>query len=215
MGIFANGVKMVELTEEQKRAFLKVKALKEKHVPTVSNNYVWAHGLNAVNRSQSPAVALEKLLKILGTGAEISAAKSGPENNEFNGGLGKIGVYVKGQTSLICKVDCGSTVVDGKRYPSLIADKYFVNTPEEIGDQREYSEAFVAPEQIVGFWVSAKAYKNYLTDFESGVAAEKYKKSFGDHWERLYDFEYLKPREGFINCLNMLKDMGIPMSFAW
>lgn len=215
MSIFVNGIKSSELTDDQKREFLKVKMLKERHVPVVPKEYIWAHGLNAVNRSQSPAVALKKLLNILGTDAEISASKPGPENKFLNGGLGKIGVYIKGTVSFMCNVDCGSNVIDGKRYPCNIREEFIVDNYKDLDDTDGYTEVFIAPEQIVGFWVSANSYENYISEFETGKAAEKYKNAFGDDWELMYEFEYIEPRNDFVEALNMLKDMGIPMSFAW
>lgn len=215
MGIYVNGVNSATLNAEEKASFEKAKQLKLRHAPKGTENVVWAHGLNAVNCSQSPAVALEKLLKILGTDSEISCAKPGPEARLMNGGLGKIGVYVKGTTSLMTTLDCGSNVIDGKRYTTIKED-FIVDNYEDLSDEDTgYTEAFVAPTEIVGFWISKEAYVSYVEDFESGKAAESYKKSFGDGWEDFYEFEYLEPREGFINCLNMLKDMGIPVTFAW
>jgi len=215
MSIYVNGVKSDDLNDEERKAFENAKALKSRHVPRGTDGVVWAHGLNAVNRSQSPAVALEKLLTILGTGAEISCSKPGPESRLMNGGLGVIGVYVKGETSLMASVDCGSYTIDGKRYPS-IREEFIVDDYEKLDDEYSaYTEAFVAPQKIVGFWISKKAYENYVTNFESGEAEKVYKKRYGENWKVFFRFEYLKPREGFISCFNMLKDMGIPMTFAY
>ena len=213
MSIFVNGVNSKDLNDEQKKALDDARALKMRHIPKGTQNVIWVHGLNAINTSQSPATALKKLIAILGSDAEICCSKTGPEFRK-NGGLGPIGVYLKGATSLMASMDCGSYVIDGKRYTS-INEKYIVDDYENLNDDLGYTEAFVAPESIVGFWVSGKMYETYVTDFESGKAEAEYKRCFGEDWEDFYEFEYLEPRDGFIECIDMLKEMGIPMTLAY
>lgn len=181
----------------------KYQAIKDRHVPTGTEDVVWVHGLNCINTSTSPVEHFNGIVEMLSSGREICCGKNGEETRQ-NHPLGTIGLYVKGACSLMANWDCGSFVVDGKRYTSdesVVVDDY-----SDFGDPSNtmsYSEAFVAPEEIVGAWVNRKAYDEYQATTEE------------TYWDPdLYEIEYLPKKEAFMEALAAIESSGLEIRFV-
>lgn len=179
------------------------RALKKEFAPVNTEDKIWVHGLNCINTTCRPKENFINFVSIVGTKNEVCCGKLG-EESRFSHPLGTIGLYVKGDCSLMANWDIDSFCVDGERH--TVCTNGIVKDYEELGDcenTMSYSEAFVRPKEIVGAFVFKKAYDEYMSTT---------KETFWD--EDIYDLEFLPEKERFIECLEAIKEAGIPINFV-
>ena len=100
--------------------------------------------------------------------------------------------------------DIGSFCVDGERH--TVCTNGIVKDYDELGDcenTMSYSESFVRPKEIVGAFVFKKAYDEFVTATEENFCCKD-----------LYELIFLPKKEKFMECLEAIKEAGIPINFV-
>ena len=121
---------------------------------------VWLHGCNVDQVSMIEDLIQNK------PEAEICCSK--PNDKGCGTPFQLMGLYIKGEVTLMSRTDIGSKydLVSGERsfrgsISTEDADKIFVKNYEDLSVITEghgYTEAFVKPRQILGVWVCGFAY---------------------------------------------------------
>ena len=162
-----------------------------RNFPESAQGRVWYHGLCTCNSEMSFIKALNGVKNILGSDKEISVCKGQHV-------AGQMGIIVKGICSYMCSTDCGSFVVDGKRYPKAGAQND-VSEYDELDESESYTESFVSPTEITGGWVKKEILDRYNNP------------EFLENWsydEDLYEF-YKEESDSFFEGLEALKALGV------
>ena len=179
------------------------KEIKAKYVPQNAEGKVWAHGLNFISREGETIKHFREAVSLVNSGAELSVAKDTQANK-----LGSIGLFIKGNCSLMVNGDCGSYTFEGKRYTKNL-DNEFVIDYNELNDNNGYCEAFVAPTEIVGAFVNKARYDKFVS-----TTVESYIEAYGEEAGRdLYELEFQPMKNDFLSTFDAINEAGIPITF--